>query len=96
MVIINTRTKILPIMQNRIAGILGKGKPGFRASLAGDPQACVGPVDILEPQLSNVTGAESEASQKKNNRPVPCSTGSGRITCPNHSLDVLGRYVPWQ
>jgi hypothetical protein len=48
MVVINGRAKMLQIMQHGIAGILGKGKTGFATPLADDPQASLGPVDVLE------------------------------------------------
>jgi hypothetical protein len=57
MVVIDGRTKMLQIMQDGIAGILGKRKPGFAAPLADDPQASLGPVDVLEAQIPNVARA---------------------------------------
>jgi len=56
-VVINGRAKMLQIMQDGVASILGKGKPGFAAPLADDPQASLGPVDVLEAQIPRIAGA---------------------------------------
>ncbi len=47
---------MIQVMQDGIARILRKGQPCFRAPFAKDSQAAVGPVDVLEAQLSNVAG----------------------------------------
>jgi hypothetical protein len=57
MVVIDGRTKMLQILKDGIASILGKGKPGFAAPFADDPQASLGPVDVREAQIPNVARA---------------------------------------
>ena len=71
MVVIEVRAKMIQVKQDGIASILGKGQPCFRAPFANDSQAAVGPVDVLEAQISNVAGTQSQTSQEKNKGPIP-------------------------
>jgi hypothetical protein len=70
MVVIEVRTKMIQVMQDGIACILGKGQPCFRPPFANHSQPAAGPVDVLEAQISNVTCTQSQASQEKNNGPI--------------------------
>ena len=70
MVVIEVRAKMIQVMQDGIARILRKRQPCFRAPFAHDSQVAVGPIDVLEAQLSNVAGTQSQASQEKNNGPI--------------------------
>ena len=57
MVVIDGRAKMLQVLEDGIAGILGKRKPGFAAPFTDDPQASLGPVDVPESQIPNVARA---------------------------------------
>jgi hypothetical protein len=70
-VVISAGTGIFEIMQEGVAGILGKGKPGFALPLADDPQASLGPVDIREAQIPDITGTQTKASEENNDGPIP-------------------------
>ena len=96
MVVIEIWAKMIQVMQDGIANILGKGQPCFRAPFANDSQAAVGPVDVLKAQLSNVAGTQSQPSQEKHDGPIPGSLRAGWVTYRDQSLDVFSRYISWQ
>ena len=71
MVVIEVRAKLIQVMQDGIAGILGKGQPRLRAPFANNAHTALHPIDVLEAQMSNVTRTQSQTGQEKNNGPIP-------------------------
>ena len=71
MIVINGRAKMLQIMHDGVAGILGQGKPGFTSPLANDAETSLRPVDVLDAQVPNLSRAQTKPSQEENDGPIP-------------------------
>ena len=61
MVIINLRAIMDEVMQQGIAGRLGKRQPAFAASFSDNAQPTQRPVDIRQAQVANVAGTKTQA-----------------------------------
>lgn len=65
MIVLNTWTKMLEIVQHGVTGILGERQPGLKATLAGDAESTLRPVDVRQTQISNIAGAQTQPTRRR-------------------------------
>jgi hypothetical protein len=61
----------LEISEHGVTCILRKWQPGGPSPLAVNTQQGVPPIDIDDPQMTDIAGSQAETCQKEHNRPVP-------------------------
>ena len=54
------------------------------------------PIDVFQPKISDITGAQGESGEKQHNGTIPCSHGCRRVTGRDDAFDIFLRQMTRQ